>query len=318
VLHIEGVAFLAERRRNSKGSSQQLWSSGKIFKRFRYISAALFALAFLLIITIMLVILSSNAAHSSLLSLSLLLQVLAIMLVLLLAFTVAVNMLSKQLIFMPLEQLISSLARLKENNKERIYGLERDDELGELSNTIQDLFTKANHDALTGIYNRRFMEDNLQTILKFLSRSGGLLSVLMIDIDYFKYYNDTYGHEKGDFCLKAVAQALVSSVARTSDFVARYGGEEFVAVLPNTDQAGARLMAQKILANVRKLSIPHASSIAAPYITVSVGATSCQVTHTQSWEEYVNLADEALYMSKQSGRDRYTYLDLAARVQRNS
>ena len=198
---------------------------------------------------------------------------------------------------------------MKESSKERVYGIERNDELGRLANTIQDLFTKANYDALTGIYNRRFMENNFQHIMALLSRSNALLSVFMIDVDCFKKYNDAYGHEQGDVCLKAVALAVVGGMTRTHDFAARYGGEEFVAVLPHADEAGARIIAERLLQNVRELNMPHADSLAAPYVTVSIGVTTGRVAYMQRWEDYVKRADEALYMSKQSGRDRYTYLD---------
>ncbi|MCL2683923.1 MAG: GGDEF domain-containing protein [Synergistaceae bacterium] len=247
---------------------------------------------------------------SSSLNVSLFMPSLVIMLVLLLGFDLANNILSRRLIFLPLERLIGSLERLKENKDELIYGIERRDEFGNLSNTIMDLFTKANYDALTGLYNRRYMENNLQRVTALLSRSNGLLSVLMIDIDYFKKYNDTYGHEQGDVCLKKVAGALACSITRANDFVARYGGEEFIAVLPNTDKDGARIIAQKLLENVRLLNLPHAKSNVAEYVTVSVGVTAGVATHKQSWEDYSKRADEALYMSKQNGRNQFTYLDM--------
>ena len=253
---------------------------------------------------------------SSLFGMSLFLPVIAIMLILLIAFAFATNAMGFHLIFMPLEKLVYSLARLKENKEERIYGIERDDEFGTLSNTIQDLFTEANYDALTGIYNRRFMESKFHDVMDFLSRSGGSLSVLMIDIDYFKKYNDTYGHEKGDICLKAIAQTLADTIPRANDFVARYGGEEFVVVLPNTDKAGAYVIAEKMLENVRMLNIPHANSAITQYVTISIGVTTCRVTYTQSWEEYLKCADEALYMSKKNGRNLYTYLDFTEKSER--
>ena len=246
---------------------------------------------------------------SSMLSVSLFLPITAILLVLLLAFAFAASAVSYRLIFIPLEKLVDSLSRLKENNDESIYGIERDDEIGNLSKTILDLFTKANYDALTGIHNRRFMENSLQNIMELLARSNGFLSILMVDVDFFKKYNDRYGHEQGDVCLRAIAQALSGSIMRTSDFVARYGGEEFVAVLPNTDETGARLIAGKLLENVRKLNMPHADSAAARCVTVSVGVTTGAVSHTQSWEDYIKRADEALYTSKQSGRNRHAFLD---------
>ena len=244
----------------------------------------------------------------SLYSMSLFLPISIAVLILLIAFSVATNAANYRLIFYPLHKLESSLAQLKENQKGVIYGTERDDELGDLSKTIQDLFSKANVDVLTGLYNRRFMENNFQHVMDYLARHNGLLSVIMLDVDYFKKYNDRYGHEQGDECLKAVAGALAGSITRAHDFTARYGGEEFVAVLPNTDEAGARLVAEKLIGNIRALNLPHADSAAASQVTVSVGVTTGKVIFKQKWEEYLSRADEALYQSKENGRNQYTYL----------
>lgn len=245
---------------------------------------------------------------SSLLNMSLFMPVFLAMLVLLILFSLAVNAASSRLIFVPLGKLERSLSRLRENSEERVYGLERRDELGNLSHTIQDLFTKANYDALTGIHNRRFMEENLPRLMDLLARAGGFLSLIMLDVDFFKKYNDAYGHEEGDACLRALARTLAGSLTRSNDFAARYGGEEFVAVLPNTDEAGARLMAEELLKRVRGLRLPHAESQAAPFVTVSIGATTGRVSYPQTWEGYLKRADEALYRSKQGGRDQYTFL----------
>ena len=250
----------------------------------------------------------------SLFDISLFFPVAIIVLVLLVAFALITNTANYRLIFLPLGKMSHSLAIFKENHEGSIYGVERNDELGELSKTIQDLFTKANVDALTGIYNRRFMENNLQHAMEFLARANGLLSVLMLDIDYFKKYNDTYGHDQGDVCLKQVAKALASSITRPNDFVARYGGEEFLAVLPNTDEAGARVVAEKLLESVQGLNILHAKNDAAPYVTVSIGVTTGKVAYMQSMEDYVRRADEGLYMSKQNGRNQYTYLSFPDRL----
>ena len=247
---------------------------------------------------------------SSSFNMSLFLPALITILFLLIAFDLANNKISHRLIFSPLKQLIASLENMKENEDEEIYGLDRYDEFGNLSNTIRDLCTKANYDALTGIHNRRFMENNLQRTVGFLSQPHGLLSVLMIDIDYFKKYNDAYGHEQGDVCLKTVAEALERCVTRKNDFVARYGGEEFIVVLPNTDEYGARMVAQKMLERVRMLNLPHTNSDAAQCVTISVGVTTGSVTHPQIWEDYSKRADEALYMSKQNGRNQYTFLGM--------
>ena len=246
---------------------------------------------------------------SSLLGISMFLPVIIAMLLLLIIFAIATSAVGYRLIFMPLAKLDHSLAQLNENSKERIYGVERDDELGTLANTIQDLFTKANYDALTGIYNRRFMEKNIQRAMEFLSRSDDLLSVLMIDIDCFKFYNDTYGHDRGDVCLRAVAQTLAGRASRVNDFAARYGGEEFIAVLPYTDKEGACGIAAKMLEDIRGMNLPHAKNVAADSVTVSIGVTSGKVGHLHHWEAYVKHADEALYTSKQTGRNRYTYIE---------
>ena len=173
-----------------------------------------------------------------------------------------------------------------------------------------DLLEKVHYDVLTGIYNRRYMEENLNYIIKSLSRSGSKLSVLMMDIDYFKKYNDTYGHIIGDDCLKSVAETLAGSITRADDFVARYGGEEFVAILPNTDESGARMMAENILKKVRELGIPHESSDVADCVTISIGAATGDVEYMQTGTDYIKRADEALYMSKKGGRDRYTFLNI--------
>ncbi len=172
----------------------------------------------------------------------------------------------------------------------------------------QILLDKVNIDALTGLYNRRFMEEKLKYLLRSLSRSQGYLTVMMLDIDYFKKYNDTYGHGRGDECLKAVAKALASSFERADDLVCRYGGEEFTAILPNTDKIGAALLAQRILDNVRDLNIPHEKNDVAPYVTVSIGVTCLIPFHNQQPEQILKRADDALYESKHNGRDRFTFL----------
>jgi diguanylate cyclase (GGDEF)-like protein len=156
------------------------------------------------------------------------------------------------------------------------------------------------------------MENNLERIMGLLARADGLLSVLMVDVDFFKKYNDTYGHEQGDVCLRLVAQALNSSITRTEDFAARYGGEEFAAILPNTGEEGARMIAERLVENVRKLNLPHANSAAAGFVTVSVGVTTGRVAFTHTWEDFLKAADDALYTSKQNGRNQYTCLEFKA------
>jgi diguanylate cyclase (GGDEF)-like protein len=173
---------------------------------------------------------------------------------------------------------------------------------GELTDQVQ-------YDVLTGIFNRRYIEDNLKRIIKTIVRSGGgLLSVLKIDIDFFKKYNDTYGRKEGDGCLKSIAKRLAASVMRPDDFAARYDGEEFVVVLPNTDDNGARVMAEKILNNVRACGIPHVQSEVADCVTVSVGVTTAHMDLAFDGDDYIRRADEALYIAKGNGRNQYTYV----------
>ena len=169
------------------------------------------------------------------------------------------------------------------------------------------LTEKAYHDALTGVYNRRFLDETLDRMLKSLSRAVGTFSLLMIDIDFFKNYNDEYGHSEGDKCLKLVAEVISTCATRINDFAARYGGDEFAVVLANTDEDGARIVAEKILQRVRNLNIPHAKSDAAEYVTISIGVITGQPKCTQSAEDFIKRADEMLYKSKHSGRDIYTY-----------
>jgi len=188
---------------------------------------------------------------------------------------------------------------------------------GNLHENNVELTDKVHFDALTGIYNRRFMEESMKRIMKSLLRSSGTLSVLMLDVDFFKEYNDTYGHAAGDVCLKAIAEAVTDSLFRPDDFVARYGGEEFIVVLPNTDESGTVHVANKILANVYQANIPHEKSDVAPCVTVSIGVAAGVVEQARSIDDYVKCADSALYAAKNSGRNRYTYKNFSEREYRN-
>ena len=170
---------------------------------------------------------------------------------------------------------------------------------------ISKRLEQLHYDALTGIYNRRYFDENIKRVIRSVSRSGGTLSLMMLDIDFFKRFNDTYGHNKGDDSLRIVAATLAKTIARADDFVVRYGGEEFVVVLPNTDEHGARVVANNLLENVRNCCIPHLKSDIADHVTISIGITSGIVTHTQCGDDYVKRADEMLYVAKQNGRNRY-------------
>jgi len=162
-------------------------------------------------------------------------------------------------------------------------------------------------DQLTGINNRRFFDGNMRKLLKSLSRTNSKLSLLLIDIDYFKKYNDYYGHDMGDSCLREVAGILSRNIVREDDFVARYGGEEFVVVLPNTGENGAFLVAERLLNKIRESSIPHEKSDIIGFITVSIGGTTGLVKYMQNERDYIKRADIALYKSKNNGRNQYTF-----------
>jgi len=165
-------------------------------------------------------------------------------------------------------------------------------------------------DPLTGIYNRRYLDEHFKQLTYTLSRSNSSLSVLMVDIDSFKAYNDLYGHLQGDECLRQIISLILNCVDRTDDFVVRYGGDEFAVILPNTDKDGAIYIAETLLGKVREQKIPQENNPAADFVTVSIGITSGQIKHTHKAEDYLEKADTMLYRSKQSGRNMYSYCDL--------
>ena len=168
------------------------------------------------------------------------------------------------------------------------------------------LETFATIDGLTGIPNRRSFDATLQTEWNRAARDKSPLSVMIMDIDNFKGYNDHYGHGRGDECLKSVAGALSSRAARPADIVARYGGEEFVAILPNTDHPGSLKMADVFREIVERLRIPHEFSTTTDHITISVGIHTLIPTSDGSVEQILKHADDALYRSKKEGRNRVT------------
>jgi diguanylate cyclase (GGDEF)-like protein/PAS domain S-box-containing protein len=159
-------------------------------------------------------------------------------------------------------------------------------------------------DSLTELANRRYFDMALKTEFYRLKRSGATLSLIMLDIDYFKNFNDSYGHLVGDDCLLQIGIMLKAIVGRAPDIVARYGGEEFVVILPETDSDGAKALAEKIRKGVEELAIPHAASDAADCVTVSLGVVSVNTTDLFSSKQVIALADEALYSAKNKGRNR--------------
>ncbi len=173
---------------------------------------------------------------------------------------------------------------------------------GELEEANRQLARFSDLDAVTGIFNRRHFNTSLDTEWRRMSRAHLPLSLLMIDIDHFKAFNDSQGHQRGDECLRAVAQALLPSLHRPGDSCARYGGEEFSVILPGTDLAGAEVVAEAMRQAVVSLGIPHASS-ASGVVTVSVGVAEVVPDAHLSLEELLSAADRALYEAKRSGRN---------------
>ena len=168
----------------------------------------------------------------------------------------------------------------------------------------EHLSNLAIHDGLTGIYNRRYFDETLAREWKRTMREKAPLSLIMLDIDYFKKYNDTYGHQAGDECLRQVATTISGALRRPADMAARYGGEEFVVVLPNLKLEDSAKFGETIRAKIEALKMEHKQSDANPFITVSLGIASVVPNSISSYEELVGAADKALYSAKNKGRNR--------------
>ncbi|MDR5016630.1 membrane-associated sensor domain-containing protein [Aeromonas veronii] len=168
---------------------------------------------------------------------------------------------------------------------------------------LRQLDQLAKQDPLTGVANRRHFNIELDRALAHSQESGAPLSLILIDVDYFKRFNDHYGHLVGDMCLKEVAQALNRAVRTPSDLVARYGGEEFVLLQPNTDRQAAASVAQRLQDGLASLQLEHLASDVAPWVTVSQGI-ACNVSGEEA-SQLLERADQALYRAKESGRNQF-------------
>ncbi len=169
---------------------------------------------------------------------------------------------------------------------------------------LENLERLATRDGLTSVANRRSFDETLNTEWRRATRESRSLSLLMVDVDFFKPYNDTYGHQGGDECLRQIAATMSDVVMRSSDAVARYGGEEFAILLPATDPAGALVLAERIRAAIEALQLPHSGSTVAEHVTVSIGVASVSVSSGGVPAQLVGAADEALYRAKHDGRNR--------------
>ncbi|TQK12912.1 diguanylate cyclase (GGDEF)-like protein [Herbaspirillum sp. SJZ130] len=183
-----------------------------------------------------------------------------------------------------------------------LKALKAKDELQELNRTLETL---AHQDGLTGLANRRHFDHVLEKEYRRACRGGGPLSLVLIDVDFFKQYNDIYGHQAGDECLRQIGKVLKNQERRSSDLAVRYGGEEMLLLLPNTDEAGAAQIAETIRAGIQALGIAHSASPAA-VVTVSAGVNSIlpDRQHIPPMEELLGKADAALYEAKRGGRNQ--------------
>ena len=168
----------------------------------------------------------------------------------------------------------------------------------------QKLQILANIDSLTQIPNRHRFTEFFNREWRRMTREQSPLAVILCDIDYFKNYNDTFGHQAGDHCLQKVAQAISLAVQRPADLVARYGGEEFVVILPNTEASGALQVAETIRQNVEKLRLEHSQSSISNFVTLSLGVACTIPSQNNSQELLLANADQALYKAKQEGRNQ--------------
>ena len=167
----------------------------------------------------------------------------------------------------------------------------------------------AERDGMTGLYNRRIFDDYVERLWRQSRREGTGVAIIFVDLDFFKLYNDLYGHQAGDDCLKRIAACIARGAKRPFDFAARYGGEEFVLVLYGPPDDYARSVPEQIRRDVLELAIPHAGSQAAKHVTVSVGLALAKPGTSRSLMGAIQAADEALYQAKREGRNRVVCKD---------
>ncbi|MEO0436252.1 MAG: diguanylate cyclase [Pseudomonadota bacterium] len=198
------------------------------------------------------------------------------------------------------QRVFSSRARVREAQLRQLV----DQRTEELREALVRVEANARIDSLTGIANRRHMEEQLRSVWNMARRSGVPVSVIMLDIDRFKQYNDSLGHNAGDECLRKIANAISGNLLREHDMVARYGGEEFLVVLYDSDEEGVVRAAERILEGVRALKLPHPESDIHGFVTVSLGYATADVTEVEDPHKLVQQADLALYGAKRTGRNR--------------
>ncbi len=211
-----------------------------------------------------------------------------------------------------LPEAVELLARIRSHSLSYLNRKERDEAFKqlrqvkvELEESNEALRLLSCMDGLTSIANRRHFDDFMQKEWLRANREKTTISLMLIDIDFFKSYNDNYGHQKGDEALKLVADTLNQGIRRPADLLARYGGEEFVMVLPETALAGAAKLAEDMTRSIYALRSPHQYSEVEEYITVSMGVACCEPDNRyNSVETLINAADKALYLAKAQGRNQ--------------
>jgi len=166
-------------------------------------------------------------------------------------------------------------------------------------------------DGLTEVYNRRFYELDIRKVWSACNRNATSLSVAMIDIDFFKSYNDNYGHLNGDDVLRQVANHIKKQLKRPNDVIARYGGEEFAIILPNTDADSAHRLLSEICTSIENLTIEHVVSSISHYLTISVGGASTIPSRDMDHESFLNIVDEHLYQAKAQGRNKVCWKNIS-------
>ncbi len=203
------------------------------------------------------------------------------------------------------------VARIRAHSRSYLAQQQRDEAYRELRELQVELEKKNSElqrlsglDGLTGIANRRRFDEYLEQEWLRAARDGKRLALILIDIDHFKAYNDNYGHQGGDACLKQVAGTLDAELKRAADLAARYGGEEFVIVLPDTDMHGAEIIAEKLRSAIAALQIEHAHSPTAQHVTISLGVASALPWQGGIHAALIEMADAALYKAKASGRNK--------------
>ncbi|MEI6413415.1 MAG: diguanylate cyclase [Pseudomonadota bacterium] len=217
----------------------------------------------------------------------------------------AIDYINKPVNQVVLRARVKAVLRLKEEMDRR---KQREQKLKETTERLQEanrqLRQLSDQDGLTGIANRRMFDQAFLREWRRALRAEQPIALLMIDVDFFKFYNDTYGHTQGDSCLRCVANIIANSLSRPADLAARYGGEEFVALLPETDIEGAQQVANKIHLALAAKAIPHEASKVTDRVTLSIGIACTYPEQEKNETKLIETADRALYAAKHSGRNQ--------------